>query len=86
MCQRSTREVPLQMIVNSMCELIRQVKENTCRSMDYLSEHDSQLKTGFINAKQTAEQLQNQLEEILRDLELAEGKGKSQQTMITFFE
>lgn len=86
MCQKSYHEAPLQMFVQSMCQLIKQVKENAGHCKGFLSEHDNQLNAAFLNAEQTAAQLQSQLEQIMRDLDISEEKGRPQQTMITYYD
>lgn len=86
MCQKSLHEAPLQMFVQSMCQLIKQVKENAGHCKGFLSEHDIQLQAAFINTEQTAAQLQSQLEQIMRDLDISEGMRRPQQTMITYFD
>lgn len=86
MCQKSLHEAPLRILVQSMCQLINQVKENTGHCKGFLSEHDNQLNAAFLGAEQTAGQLQSQLEQIMRVLDISEGKGRPQHTMITYFD
>lgn len=88
MCQKSTREVPLQLIVDSMLKLTGQVKENSVRSRGFLSEADSGINVALINVEQSAAQLEHQLEALLQILEEGnqQEKPSSSQTTITFFE
>lgn len=86
MCQRSFHEIPLQMFVQSMYQLARQVKENTGHCRDFLFEHDNQLNDAFLGAEQTATQLQSQLEQIMRDLDISEQRVRPQQTTFTYYD
>lgn len=86
MCQRSSPEVPLQMIVNSMCELISHVKDKADQCITFLPESDTELNKAFLDAVQTAAQLQRQLEQITRDLNRINERLQPRHTMITFFD
>jgi methylase of polypeptide subunit release factors len=85
MCQISHHEVPLRMFVHSLSQSIRQVKENAGCCRQFLSGQDHELNAAFLSAEQTAALLQSQLEQIVRDLEIREGKPP-QQTIITYFD
>ncbi|WCF05845.1 hypothetical protein NDS46_15750 [Paenibacillus thiaminolyticus] len=86
MCQKTFHQVPLRILVQSMCQLMHHVQENTGHCKEALSEQDSRLNAALREAEHTAGQLCDQLEQLMRELESREGEGQSRQTMITYFD
>lgn len=86
MCQNSYHNIPLQLYVQSMSQLIAQVKENTGHCKGFLSEHEIQLNAAFLGVEQTAAQLQSQFEQIMTHIEISNEKMRSQQTIFTYYD
>lgn len=86
MCQNSFHKIPLQLYVQSISQLIAQVKENTGHCKGFLSEYEIQLNAAFLSAEQTAAQLQSQFEQIMTHMEISNEKMRSHQTIFTYYD